>query len=76
MTPEERELLNKEWVELSERVKGDFVNPKDIRRMDEITSLLMTNGGSSKVKFNFVKGRGGKMGLNTKKGYYNHGPVG
>lgn len=71
----ERELLNKELLELAEKVKGEFVSSKDMRRMDEITSLLMTNGESKDIKFKFVKGRGGKMGMNT-KGYNNKGPVG
>lgn len=76
MNQEERVVLENEWKVLGEKIKGDFVDPKDVRRMDEITSLLMTNGESSKVKFKFIKGRGGKKGLYTKKGYYDKGPVG
>ncbi len=75
MNNNEREKLNQEYLELSEKVKGEFVNPKDIRRMDEITSLLITDGESDKIRFKFLKGRGGKMGMNT-KGYNNKGPVG
>lgn len=76
LSNEEREKLNQEWKALSEKVKkGEFASPVDVRRMEEITSLLMTDGQSSKVKFKFVKGRGGKMGLNT-KGYNHKGKVG
>ena len=63
-----REALAKEWLELSEKTKGEFVNPKDVRRMEAITSLLMTEGASEDIKFNFLKGRGGKKGANITKG--------
>lgn len=60
MTDEERALLNKEWLEITQRLKGEHPSPKDMRRKDEITSLLMTNGESSTVKFSFLKGRDSK----------------
>lgn len=76
MTPKERTKLENEWKKLRKRLEeAKFSNPKDMRRKDEITSLLMTDGENANIKFNFLKGRGGKMGMNIKKGYYNHGPV-
>ena len=60
MDQEAREQLEAEWKELNERIRGEFPNPKDFRRMDEITSLLMTDGKRSDVKFNFVKGKDSK----------------
>lgn len=77
MTQEEREKLEREWKELSEKIKTtELIDPKDVRRMGTITSLLMTDGESGNVKFNFLKGRGGKKGLNAKKSYYRKGKVG
>lgn len=70
MTEQERLELEKEWQEISERLKGEFVNPKDMRRKDEITSLLMTDGENANIKFNFSRGTGGRKGMNTKG--YNH----
>ena len=75
MTQEERTALEQEWAEINERLKGEFVNPKDMRRKDEITSLLMTDGESKDVKFNFVKGRGGNKGMNVTKPYSRKGRV-
>lgn len=72
MTDEERSKLENEWREIQERLKGDFPNPKDIRRSEEITSLLVTNGESSDIRFKFVRGRGGNKGMNT-KGYHDKG---
>ena len=72
----DKELLENEWHELSEKTKNaQFPSPKDMRRLNEITSLLMTDGENANIKFKFVKGRGGKMGMNT-KGYNRKGPVG
>jgi hypothetical protein len=76
MTQEERTALENEWKEISEKLKGEFVNPKDLRRSEEITSLLMTDGNSGNIKFNFLKGRGYSKGLNVKKGYNRKGKVG
>jgi hypothetical protein len=76
MTQEERTALEQEWEEITLRLSGDFVNPKDLRRKDEITSLLMTDGESPNIKFNFVKGRGGNKGLNSTKPYSRKGKVG
>ena len=76
MTQEERMALEQEWAEINERLKGEFVNPKDMRRKDEITSLLMTDGENANIKFNFLKGRGGNKGMNVTKPYSRKGKVG
>jgi len=55
MTPEERTKLENEWREVTQRLRGEFPKPKDARRKDEITSLLMTDGQSADVKFNFLQ---------------------
>lgn len=55
LTPEKRLQLENEWKEVCDRLNGDFPTPKDMRRKDEITSLLMTDGQTEKVKFNFVR---------------------
>ena len=60
LTAEQRQSLEQELAEVQERLNGEFASPKDLRRNDEITSLLMTDGESSVVKFNFVKGRESK----------------
>lgn len=76
MTQDERDKLEKEWKELSDRLSdARFPDPKDIRRKEEITSLLMTNGENANIKFKFVKGRKATQGLST-KGYNRKGPVG
>ena len=76
MTQEERMALEQEWAEINERLKGEFVNPIDMRRKDEITSLLMTDGENANIKFNFLKGRGGNKGMNVTKPYSRKGKVG
>lgn len=73
MSNEEREKLNAEWLELRAKTsKAKFVDPKDLRRMDEITSLLLTDGESSTTRFVTIKGRQVRKGMNT-KGYYDKG---
>lgn len=77
MTQEEREKLEQEWNDLSQKINdSEFIDPKDARRMDSITSLLMTDGESENIKFNFLKGRGYSKGLNAKKSYHRKGKVG
>lgn len=76
MTQEDRLALEQEWAQINERLKCEFVNPKDMRRKDEITSLLMTDGENANIKFNFVKGRGGHKGMNVTKPYSRKGKVG
>jgi hypothetical protein len=73
MSDEERIALHTEWKGLIEKMeKATFIDPQDMRRKEEITSLLMTNGQSNSIKFNFVRGRRSSKGLNT-KGYNDHG---
>lgn len=77
LTTEEREKLEQEWKEISERLeKAEFPNPKDMRRKDTITSLLMTDGENGAIAFNFLKGRGGNKGMNVTKPYNRKGSVG
>lgn len=58
MTNAERELLIKEADELDLKFKTSaFINPKDMRRRNEITSLLFTNGQQSDLTFKFGKPR-------------------
>lgn len=53
----EMEKLEKELEEIELRLKGDFINPMDMRRKDEILSLLLTKGETSEVRFIVKKGR-------------------
>lgn len=78
MEKTEREALEKEFLEIQERLTGEFIDPKDMRRKDQITSLLMTDGQSDNIKFKLLKSgsRSGHKGLYTKKGYNKRGPVG
>jgi hypothetical protein len=77
MTTEEREKLNTEWLELKDKtMNAQFVSPVDIRRMDQITSSLMTDGQSDSIQFKFVKGRKVGKGMNITKPYNRKGKVG
>jgi len=76
MKADELIALEKEWKEINERLKDEFPNPKDVRRKDEINSLIMTDGESKDVKFKFIRGRGGNIGMNITKPYYRKGKVG
>lgn len=70
MTQEEREALEKEYSNLKERHEDQtFIDPKEIRRLKEITSLLMTNGENADINFKFVKGRKVSVGMNFQKPY-------
>jgi hypothetical protein len=61
MTPEERTQLEKEWSEINEKVRNaEFIDPKWLRRRDEITSLLMTDGERKDIHFKFIKGKESK----------------
>lgn len=57
MTQEKRQLLISERAEIEERLKGDFPSPKDIRRIDEIRSLLLTDGKCNDLQIKVVKTR-------------------
>lgn len=76
MENSERESLEKEWLALSEKMKGEFINPKDLRRSEEITSLLITDGTNANIELKFVKGRGGNKGMSITKPYNRKGKVG
>jgi len=56
-----REELIKERDTIEDRnKKADFPNPKDIRRIAEINSLLLTDGESSNICFSYSKGNKSK----------------
>lgn len=57
MTQDERQLLISERAEIEERLKGDFPNPKDFRRLDEIRSLLLTDGKCNDLQIKVGKPR-------------------
>lgn len=57
MTQDERQLLISERAEIEERLKGDFTNPKDVRRLDTIRDLLLTDGKCDDLKLKFGKPR-------------------
>ena len=50
MSNEERQMLILERVEIEQRMKGDFINPKDLRRVEEITSPLMSDGATGEIR--------------------------
>lgn len=64
LSQEEKDNFEKELYEINERLKGDFVNPKDMRRKDAIQSLMMTDGASANAEF-IVKRRGNGIGKGT-----------
>ena len=77
MTEEIKQLLITERDDI--RLKNEnsrSPDPKDIRRIDAINSLLMTNGETENLQWKTVKGRGGNKGLNAKKPYYRKGKIG
>lgn len=51
-----RGQLLSERHELEKRVQSEFSSPKDHRRIDQINSLLMTNGERDHVEFVVSKG--------------------
>ena len=56
--------------------KSKFVDPKDMRRVDQINSLLLTDGKTENLRWKTVKGREHKKGLNATKPYSRKGKVG
>lgn len=56
MTPDERNKLLIERAQIEARLSGTFVSPKDIRRLDEIISLLISDGLSDQIRL-----RAGKL---------------
>jgi hypothetical protein len=74
MSKQERQDLITELNEI--RLKNEnsrFISPEDIRRIDAINSLLMTDGETDKLQWKTTKGRGYRQGLNFKKPYYRKG---
>jgi hypothetical protein len=52
MTKLERQNLLNEQSKLEKKVKNsDFIDPKDYRRLNEIISLLLTDGKSEDINF-------------------------
>ena len=79
MTQEERQELIQEKRVLFDRIENDmFADPRALRRIEAINSLLLTDGKSESVRIVQVKkgSRAGTKGLNAKKTYYRKGPVG
>lgn len=77
MNEQERQELIEERDEIRlELNNARFADPKKVRRIDAINSLLMTDGETENLQWKTVKGRGGNKGLNAKKPYYRKGKVG
>ena len=79
MTQQEREELINEKRVITQRLQNArFASPADFRRIDIITSLLLTDGESECVRIVQVRkgSRSGTKGLNNKKQYSRKGPVG
>ncbi|MFW6219764.1 MAG: hypothetical protein ACOC33_02905 [bacterium] len=77
MNEQERQELIEERDKIRlELDKARFADPKKVRRIDAINSLLMTDGETETLQWKTVKGRGGNKGLNAKKPYYRKGKVG
>ena len=57
MKQDERQLLTSERTEIEERLKCDFPNPKDVRRLDAIRDLLLTDGKCNDLQLKFGKPR-------------------
>lgn len=66
MTTEERDLLEKEYLEISLRLKTEFPSPKDLRRKEEISSLLLTDGKNCHIKFKFREVKNNRVTSFTK----------
>lgn len=57
MTTEYRSQLINERDEIDKRLHSGFASPRDHRRRNEITSLLMTDGVSDQVEFVVTQGK-------------------
>lgn len=56
LTDKERQDLIEEQNKLDEKIKNSaFVSPKDFRRTNEITSLLISDGEETEIRFKFGK---------------------
>ena len=58
MTNKERKKLESEREKIDKRMKGSFVDPQDYRRLQEIDSLLMSDGRTTEIR---LKVKGGKL---------------
>ena len=51
MTKEERDALIEEQILLDEKIRNSaFISPKDMRRTQEITSLLLSDGETDGIR--------------------------
>lgn len=58
MTPEERQSLMDEQKALDEKMRtAAFISPKDMRRSQDITSLLFSDGDTTEIRFKAGKPR-------------------
>ena len=79
MTKQERQDLITERDQIRLRMdNARFIDPKDMRRVDAITSLLLTDGETEELKITTERkgSRAGTKGLNSTKPYYRKGKVG
>ena len=52
MTQDEREKLKKERDDLEENMRtSPFVSPKDLRRIDEIGAILLSDGTEKSIRW-------------------------
>jgi len=58
MTDNERLNLKLELKEVTDRINNaEFVDPKDIRRMDKINSMLLTGNMNADLNWKITKGK-------------------
>lgn len=58
MTKEERQTLIEEKNQLELKMKqSEFINPKDMRRVNAITSLLLSDGKTEDIRLVFKNGK-------------------
>ncbi len=61
MTQEEKNALIAEQEEISKRMKeSPFISPRDMRRVNEITSLLLSDGQTDEIRLKAGKPRSSK----------------
>ncbi|BDS12762.1 hypothetical protein [Aureispira anguillae] len=77
MNKEKRQALLEEWQTLKDQLKDSrFIDPSVIRRLDEIHSLLITEGKSAGVRWEFKRGDYYRKGLKINQPYNRKGEVG
>jgi hypothetical protein len=58
MTEQERNDLIEERNAIDKKMKeADFINPKDMRRVEQIRSLLLSDGASDNIRISAKKTR-------------------